>query len=77
MGGFLVSRMVCLSRIDEALGAAFVCVLLFILVETADGNVILIGRNLSRSFDDIEANFGKSFFFLYFLNFSANLSLFC
>ncbi|XP_008781537.2 receptor homology region, transmembrane domain- and RING domain-containing protein 1-like [Phoenix dactylifera] len=52
--------MVFLSRIDGGLCAAFVCVLLYILVELADGNVVLIGRNLSRSFDDIEANFAPA-----------------
>ncbi|XP_010930793.1 receptor homology region, transmembrane domain- and RING domain-containing protein 2 isoform X2 [Elaeis guineensis] len=46
-----------LSRIDGGLYAAFVCILLYVLVELADGNVVLIGRNLSRSFNDIEANF--------------------
>lgn len=52
---------------------------LFILVlmaGLADGSVVLIGKNVSLSFDDIEANFGKRYdlyvgslccYFLFFL----------
>lgn len=49
-----------MSCIDEVRSAAFICAFLFLLVELADGSVVLIGRNTSKSFDDIEADFGMS-----------------
>ncbi|KAG1331126.1 Receptor homology region, transmembrane domain- and RING domain-containing protein 5 [Cocos nucifera] len=46
-----------MSRVDEVRSAAFICAFLFVLVELADGSLVLIGRNMSKSFDDIEADF--------------------
>lgn len=37
----------------------FTFVLLGLLVGSAAGNVVLIGRNVSLSFPDVEANFGE------------------
>lgn len=53
-GWTLVWRMTFLSCIDEVMSAAFTCVFLLLLVELADGTVLLIGRNMSKSFDDID-----------------------
>lgn len=39
-------------------------VLLGLLIPTAVGNVVLIGKNVSLSFPDVEANFGECFVFL-------------
>ncbi|RRT47012.1 hypothetical protein B296_00012569 [Ensete ventricosum] len=40
--------------------------LLGLLVGSAAGNVVLIGRNVSLSFPDVEANFGECVVFLFY-----------
>lgn len=38
----------------------FICTLLCVLVGFAAANVVLIGRNVSLSLEDVEATFGES-----------------
>lgn len=42
--------------------ASLVAVIICFLVGIANGDVVLIGRNLTLSFDDTEAAFGKNLF---------------
>ncbi|XP_010912506.1 receptor homology region, transmembrane domain- and RING domain-containing protein 1 isoform X2 [Elaeis guineensis] len=49
--------MASMTRIDGVRSAAFICAFLFLLVELAYGSLVLFGRNMSKSFDDIEADF--------------------
>lgn len=47
-----------------SLAFAFVIVLFdFIFFEFAAANVVVIGKNVTLSFDDVEANFGEFFSF--------------
>lgn len=39
----------------------------FLMASTAFANVVLLGKNVTLSFEDIEANFGECFFFLNFV----------